>query len=391
MNIDKPFAHRAPATASDLTPPADSAAPVTPGPAHPRSSVRPAPGALTRMSRTLVSATLLSRSLLSTGLLSTGLLSMGLLSMGLLSSGLLTMGLTGCITAAPPVETDPTAGAGPASGAESAGNTAGSTTASGPAGTNAGASRPHPSEFVDDSPTAPAPPASAAGTRTTSTSNAPSSSAASAPVPDSPIPSFGAGAELERKEGAPTAASPASSATPPATGAPVESAAGTNNGVATASNADTATADGSDSFGQGAELYRAAPGEELPPPARLRGRLGPAGPVAQGSPVPPIPPPVRSDALTLMVYQLQTEVYGLQWASANRPLLPRMVLRIDALAAPAQELVGMTRGDKVHESQANSVQDAVVRLQNAAHLRDRVEVDAQLWRLQELLLRMRQS
>lgn len=307
--------------------------------------------------------------------------------------------LVGCITSAPAPEVDPRGEQAPSNALPAEGpQTAANADISGRTSSVASSSG---SEFVDDASSArptSAPPTTARATGSTSSgaassSGAPASSAsgggaklsadkagadkpsgtqAAGDVNDSPIPSFGAGAELNRKEGKEVQGTPAS------TGA-----------AEAVSSGEGTTAESPDSFGQGAEIYRAEPGEELPGPPRLRGRPGPLVPGSSGEPSAPQPPGTRADNLTLLVYQLQSEVYGLQWALRGRPLLPRLVLRIDGLSASAQELAATTRDNAGRSQQSAAVLQAVNALQEAAHQRNRVEVETQLWRLQDLLLRMR--
>lgn len=225
-----------------------------------------------------------------------------------------------------------------------------------------------------DEPSRSASMASAAGAGGTASVGMIEGSVASAEPPP-PIPSFGAGAELARRE---ETASPmmAPGSVPPGApppSAPVEGAA--------------------PSFGAGAELYRAGEGERLPVPERPRpprlegDALEPiTPPVALAVPV---PPPARSDALTLSTYQLQTEVYGLQTALMGRPLLPRMIVRIDAMALQSQNLPDLALGKPRHQQVAQEVRAELQKLQGAARLRDRETVDLTLVRLQALLMRLR--
>lgn len=147
------------------------------------------------------------------------------------------------------------------------------------------------------------------------------------------------------------------------------------------------------SFGAGAELYRADEGERLPAPERPRPpRLEGDALEPMRPPVTlavPVPPPARSDALALSTYQLQTEVYGLQTALMGRPLLPRMIVRIDAMALQSQNLPDLALGRPRHQQVAQEVRAELQKLQGAARLRDRETVDLTLIRLQELLVRLR--
>lgn len=207
---------------------------------------------------------------------------------------------------------------------------------------------------------------------------------AAAGAPVSPIPSFGAGAELARRADDADAAAggttaPASSPSVAPT-VPVEQAA-------------TAAEPLTPSFGAGAELYRANEGDAAAPPLRVRPpRLEGESLEPLPSAVPlsiPVPPPARSDALTLSAYQLQTEVYGLQTALQGRPLLPRMIVRIDAMALQSQSLPELAQGRPRHQQLAQEVRVELQKLQGAARLRDRETLDLSLVRLQDLLVRLR--
>lgn len=267
----------------------------------------------------------------------------------------LALASVGCVTASPPLETVPDVpsssmpAAPPARSSEFVDN-------SNPSGPSTGSTAAPPGATA-------APPTSTDGTPNTSNNDAQSAA---------PIPSFGAGAELERKaevgELSPSATAPSVPETP--TTAPP-------------------------SFGEGAELYRGEQGEALPAPPRLRpGPLMPPGagatsPMASAPLAAPIPPPVRSDALVLLVYQLQTEIYGLRVTLMGRPLLPRMILRIDAISAQAPELVAMTDGQPRHHALARQVLEELTRLQTSARNRDRISVEQSLEQLTELLVKLR--
>jgi hypothetical protein len=172
-----------------------------------------------------------------------------------------------------------------------------------------------------------------------------------AAVPDDRAPSFGDGAEL----GPPNATTRPDAGVPPGSSPPP-----------------------GQPYPPGASPYRRGPGPTTPPP------VSPSGPLLL-----PLPPPVRSDALTRSVYQLQTEVYGIQAAMVGRPILPRLVIRIESLRRMGLDLVELSVGRPRLRLMAVQVNSELENLHAAAVSRDRVTMDRSLAIIVDLLTRMR--